>query len=64
MKLIYAYAGFSLGVAVYLFYLVTRGLRTPEIPIGAVYINLFDFVVVAFIIFTFYVIYRLTERRS
>ncbi|ACB40905.1 hypothetical protein [Pyrobaculum neutrophilum] len=64
MRLVYAYAGFSLGIAVYLLYLAASGLRTPEIPIGAVYINLFDMVTVAFIVFTFYVIYKLTERRS
>ncbi len=64
MKLLYAYAGFSLGVAVYLLYLVVAGLRTPDLSIGATRFNLFDVVVAAFVIFTLYVFYRLTQTRT
>lgn len=64
MYLIYAYAGFSIGVAVYFLYLVVAGLRTPEVTIGAFSINLFNFVAVAFIVFTLYVVFKLRESRS
>ncbi len=64
MKLLYAYAGFSLGVAIYLLYLVVAGLRTPDLSIGATRFNLFDVVVAAFAIFTLYVLYRLTQTRT
>jgi len=64
VKLLYAYAGFSLGVAVYLLYLVVAGLRTPDLSIGATRFNLFDVVVAAFVIFTLYVFYRLTQTRT
>lgn len=64
MRLIYAYAGFSMGVALYFLVLMVLGLRAPDIPIGAVRINLFVVVAAAFVIFTLYVVYRLTEKRS
>ena len=64
MKLLYAYAGFSLGVSIYLLYLVVAGLRTPDLSIGAMRFNLFDVVVAAFAIFTLYVLYRLTQTRT
>ncbi len=64
MKLLYTYAGFSLGVAIYLLYLVVAGLRTPDLSIGAMRFNLFDVVVAAFAIFTLYVLYRLTQTRT
>jgi hypothetical protein len=64
VKLLYAYTGFSLGVAVYLLYLVVAGMRTPDLPLGAAKVNLFDLVVISFVIFTLYVVYRLTQRRS
>lgn len=64
MKLLYAYAGFSLGVSIYLLYLVVVGLRTPDLSIGAMRFNLFDVVVAAFAIFTLYVLYRLTQTRT
>lgn len=61
MKLVYVYAGFSLAVAVYFLYLTVTGLRTPDIPVGAYWVNLFDLVVIAFILFTFLVVYKLRE---
>ncbi|AET33601.1 MAG: hypothetical protein ACPL3C_07065 [Pyrobaculum sp.] len=64
MRLVYAYAGFSLGVALYFLVLTALGLRTPDISIGAARVNLFVVVAAAFVIFTLYVVYRLTERRS
>ncbi|MEZ0319930.1 MAG: hypothetical protein ABWK05_08080 [Pyrobaculum sp.] len=64
MKLVYAYAGFSLGVALYFFYLTAAGLRTPDMQIGAYVVNLTTLVVTAYIAFTLYVIYGLTKRRS
>jgi len=64
VKLTYAYAGFSLGVAIYLLYLVVAGLRTPDLSIGATRFNLFDVVVAAFAIFTLYVLYRLARTRT
>lgn len=59
MRLIYAYAGFSLGVALYLLVLTVSGLRTPDIVIGQAKVNLFLFIVSAFVIFTLYVVYKL-----
>jgi hypothetical protein len=64
VKLLYAYAGFSLGVTIYLLYLVVAGLRTPDLSIGAARFNLFDAVVAAFVIFTLYVLYKLTQTRT
>lgn len=64
MRLIYAYAGFSLGVALYFLYLTAAGLRTPDLQIGAYVVNLVNFVVTAYIAFTLYVLYHLTRRRS
>ena len=61
MKLLYAYAGFSLGVTIYLLYLVVAGLRTPDLSTR---FNLFDVVVAAFVIFTLYVLYKLTRTRT
>ncbi|MGK0549219.1 MAG: hypothetical protein ABWU84_06245 [Pyrobaculum sp.] len=64
MRLIYAYAGFSLGIALYLIVLTVSDLKTPDIAIGQAKINLFLFIVSAFVIFTLYVIYKLRESGS
>lgn len=64
VKLLYVYSGFSLGIAIYFLYLTVAGLRTPDLSIGAVRINLFDVVVAAFVTFSLYVVYKLTQRRS
>jgi hypothetical protein len=61
VKLLYAYAGFSLGVTIYLLYLVVAGLRTPDLSIGTMRFNLFDVVVAAFMISTLYVLYKLSK---
>jgi hypothetical protein len=64
VRLLYVYSGFSLGIAIYFLYLTVVGLRTPDLSIGVVRINLFDVVVAAFVMFSLYVIYKLTQRRS
>jgi len=63
VRLVYAYAGFSLGVAAFFLYLAAAGLRTPDVPLGGYLVNLFDIVVLAFIAFTIYVVYRLGAQR-
>jgi hypothetical protein len=64
VKLLYVYSGFSLGIAIYFLYLTVTGLRTPDLLIGTTRINLFDVVVAAFVMFSLYVVYKLTQRRS
>ena len=64
MLVIYAYAGFSLGVAIYFIYLIVSGLRTPEVSVGAISVNIFNIIAIVFAIFTLYVIFRLRELYS
>lgn len=64
MKTIYAYAGFSLGIAIYFLLLTALGLRTPDLSIGAVKINLYVVITTVFMVFTLYVVYKLKERHS
>ncbi|AAL62968.1 hypothetical protein [Pyrobaculum aerophilum] len=64
MKTIYAYAGFSLGIAIYFLLLAALGLRTPDISIGEAKVNLYVIITTVFLAFTLYVAYKLKEQRS